>query len=516
MALAAAVPGGDAVPPGATTAPNAFTELKWHKISFRDAEKKAVPAPGDGRLDRIELPPDEDDRAPVEEVTLKFRPLKLVARRPTAEAFQLKRRSLLTEDDLREQLRKIRAVGLRAEDVSGLGAAYLAAYEVSGGYFEPSILPRARPDLASLPFRSGSACQIADRAAVTLATLSRKLHSYVDLATPKDALGQRIDPGLLRQILQNERHGKRPEWQRAEAIPTLRQILMHEDESLRYLLVELLSAIDGKRASTVLAERAVFDLSPTVREAAIRALVPRPRGDYRLVFLKGLRYPWAPAADHAAEALVALRDLDAVPYLLNHLSRPAPTAPIPASNGRFVARELVCVNHLSNCLLCHPPAVLSTDPVTGTVPGIDLIVPTPPTVLGRQSPGGVAIPSGGRGYGGGGTSILSGSQTQTSVGSSGGSSSIPLLIRADVTYLRQDFSVQQELSTVPSTELRFDYLVRVRDLSTSQINKLRTQPRRETTWPQREAVLFALRELTGKDLGTTYEEWKEILPKEEK
>src|SRR5262249_3552402 len=117
------------------------------------------------------------------------------------------------------------------------------------------------------------------------------------------------------------------EWLEAEAVAPLTQLFMAEDRPVRMLLVAMLSRIPGKEAALALANRAVFDLSPVVREAAVDALKGRSADLVRLVFLQWLRYPWAPAADHAAEALVNLADMDAIPDLIRLLSLSSPTAP---------------------------------------------------------------------------------------------------------------------------------------------------------------------------------------------
>ena len=54
------------------------------------------------------------------------------------------------------------------------------------------------------------------------------------------------------------------------------QILMAEDVPLRLILVDMMADIPGKAATIRLAQRAVYDLSPEVRKAAIEALRERP------------------------------------------------------------------------------------------------------------------------------------------------------------------------------------------------------------------------------------------------
>ena len=111
----------------------------------------------------------------------------------------------------------------------------------------------------------------------------------------------------------------------AGSLPTLVQMLQVEDEPLRQLLIRELSKVNSRDASFFLAKRAMFDLSPEVRKAAVEALKKRKPETFRAVFLAGMRYPWAPAADHAAEALVQLKDQAAVPALVRLLDLPDPS-----------------------------------------------------------------------------------------------------------------------------------------------------------------------------------------------
>src|SRR5262249_18266117 len=149
--------------------------------------------------------------------------------------------------------------------------------------------------------------------------LSRKLRLYLNTIAPAGADGLRANPALLLDALRMDRRRKRPEWLRVEAIPTLMQMLMHEDAAVRKILVDLLSEVPQAKATVALAQRAVFDLDADVRSAAIKALKERKAEDYRPVLLKALRHPWAPAADHAAEALVELGDRAAIPDLIRTL-----------------------------------------------------------------------------------------------------------------------------------------------------------------------------------------------------
>ena len=88
------------------------------------------------------------------------------------------------------------------------------------------------------------------------------------------------------------------------------------------------------------------------------------------------------------------------------------------------------------------------------------------------------------------------------------------LVRLDVTYLRQDFSVMQPVADAhPWPEMqRFDFLVRTRPLTEAEARAYREKldhPRQLS--PYQRATLTALRELTGKDAEPTAEAWRRLL-----
>ena len=328
-----------------------------------------------------------------------------------------------------------------------------------------------------LPIRTAPGCQLGPKEAATLGALAPKLHAYLDFIAPKDETGKRRNPERVREALRQERRGKRPEWLRAEAVPAMVQILMAEDLAIRLILVDMLSEIEGKQATVALAQRAVFDLSPEVRLTALTALRERPREHSRPILVSALRYPWAPAADHAAEALVYLDDKEAALLLVAQLGKPDPAVPFAIKNGAAV-REVVKINHQANCLLCHAPAVGGrSDPVVG----IDPLV----TVTG----------GGGR---------YEGPRRTWS-----------LFIRADVQFLHQDFSITFPIGK-PYLEvqgLRFDYIVRTRPLKGAELRDWKKQPPPDQTlYAQRDATLFALRALTGNDVGPTTAAWVQLYP----
>ena len=102
-------------------------------------------------------------------------------------------------------------------------------------------------------------------------------------------------------------------------------------------------------------------------------------------------------------------DLEAVPHLLPLLDAPPPARFLSSDRPEKPActvRELVRINHLANCVLCHAPSHDRNDLVRGAVP-----------LGGQPLPPPVAYYEQGQNF-----------------------------VRADVTYLRQHFSVQQPVA----------------------------------------------------------------------
>jgi HEAT repeat protein len=412
-------------------------------------------------------------------------------------------RAVLSESDLRKQLYQAPEVGLKPSVRDGLAEKYKTSYQSNTAsarkpIFGPSTLVSLMPSAQQLPLRGFPNCQLTPDGAVQLGVHSRALHAYLDALAPKDATGKRGDPKLVRDALRQERRGKPPPWLRPEALPAMVQILMAEDVPLRLILVDMMADIPGKAAGIRLAQRAVYDLSPEVRKAAIEALRQRPAGEARRTLVSALRYPWPAAADHAADALVALGDRDAAPLMVALLDKPDPAAPYATKSGASV-HELVRLNHVQNCLLCHVPAT-GRDAVTDVDPFARR--PSQTYEVGYRGP---SIP-----------------------GSSGGVWANKVLIRADVQFLRQDFSVTLPPVGSYSTAggLRFDFLVRTRPLKPAEVREWKNQSASTTStysepeatlpaasnYPQREATLYALRAVTGCDAGPTSEAWLKLFP----
>jgi HEAT repeat protein len=427
-----------------------------------------------------------------------------VASKSSKGASNLKRLDKSRDEDLLAQLAMAPLVGIgRAgpQLVRGYSAKLNTNVTLTGdvGLTDGSVIREAMPWTGTLPLRFGAKAQLSPKAAATLGALSQKLHAYLDSAAPAGLDGRRGSPWAIAEALRREKRGKKPEWLRPEAIPTMLQLLMHEDTQVRHMLVEILADISGPLATEALAKRAVYDLDPALRAEAVRALRDRPVADARPVFLAALRYPWAPAAEHAAEALAALGDKETVPTLVTMLKEPDPAAPRRLPRGSHIIREVVRAVHVANCLLCHPPASTGNEPVQGIDPINTVANRVPQAATAPALPGAAAGRSGGWGSGGGGTT------TQ-----------MPLVIRADIIFLRQDFSVQLPVAQLPpplgpGPAVRSDFFVRTRRLTKAEVARL-IKPDQEVSYRQREAVLFALRELTGQDPGPSTDAWAHLYP----
>jgi hypothetical protein len=277
----------------------------------------------------------------------------------------------------------------------------------------------------------------------------------------------------------------RPEEDRFQArVAALRQILGPGSTHVRLGLANYLATVNHPRAAQTLAELVLFSSEPEVRQAAIKGLAGRNGKDYTAALMKGLRHLWPDAAQHSAEALVELKRKDLVNELAALLDQPDPRLPVVRSTATgevHMVRELVRLNHKHNCLMCHAPGNtpdVSANAVTGEVP----------------TPGEQPDPD-----------FEYSPQPRPD-----------LLVRSDVTYLRQDFSCFMEVKN-PGTwpkQQRFDFIVRTREVSDSERKEwqdLIGQIDRSRPSPYQRATLFALRQLTGLDAPPTTGAWREVL-----
>jgi hypothetical protein len=339
-----------------------------------------------------------------------------------------------------------------------------------------------------LPLQSGPKCLLDRTSAGMMQALSKDLREMGFVSVPGVASRVRFPSGRLADARGTDvSGGSAPEkvaafkeWCDSNhveklrgAFPTLLQMLQVEDEPTRLLLVKELEKVKNAATTAALASRAMMDLSPQVREAAVEALRKRPADQYKTLLLKGLRYPWPPVADHAALALVELRPGGVVPQLVKLLDKHDPAKQFTdKTTGKRVVKELVRLNHMRNCLLCHAP---SSGPQDGLVRAP---VPTP----GKPLPPAYYQELNAADW-----------------------------VRADITFLRQDFSVSLKVDHAAPwpDEQRFDFVTRKRKVEPDEASDGAPAP---ATYPQRDAVLYVLRGLTGKkDVGDASESWRKEL-----
>jgi hypothetical protein len=143
--------------------------------------------------------------------------------------------------------------------------------------------------------------------------------------------------------------------------------------------------------------------------------------------------------------------------------------------------ELVRINHLKNCVLCHA-------------------LTTKGSRLRSLEPLAVGVPHPNQGL--------------TRGLNSGYAASDNLFVRIDVTYLRPDFSVMQPVANPdlwPALQ-RFDFVVRRRPVPDKLVGILTRTARRHGPSPQREVLLHTLQRLTGQNPGRDFADWQPLLP----
>jgi hypothetical protein len=346
-------------------------------------------------------------------------------------------------------------------------------------------LARGRPDLAGLPLQLGGSCKLGARQAHELTALSAAVRTALDgarLTAAEAPVGLPAAQAFwanLRQHTQEQKLARQTDMMRR----AVEQVVLAEHAGLRLSVVQHLRPAADGQTTVALARRAVFDPDDQVRGEALAALADRPGQDYRDVLLGALRYPWPPVAQQAAEAIARLKPRGTVAPLVRLLDEPDPDTPFVRKAGgkdEVVRRELVRVNHLRNCLLCHAPSSDQRDPVRSVVP-----VPGEP------------VPS--------------------SFGAYLSSPGAGVFVRADITYLRQDFSVPQPVEqpgTWPARQ-RYDYVVRTRPLTAAERTawEARGKPAASSQpSPYRRAVLYALCALTGEYAGPRAADWRRLVP----
>lgn len=310
-------------------------------------------------------------------------------------------------------------------------------------------LVRSRPDLTGMPFLMGKDCRSDEDRAATVKHTSERMH--------------RNDvPSFYFSVRYQKAH-----------LAVMAQSLIGHDAAGRTRALRALAASRHAEATRELARAAVYSPDKEVRTAALEALARRPASEATDVLVAGLRYPWPDVARNAARAIVHLKRTDLIPRLKAVLEEADPRAPrAEVIDGRkvTVAHEVVRINHLRNCMLCHAPAE------DGKTPDGTLVAEVP-------------LPS----------EALPQSGNYFDDSRKGPARLANLLVRIDVTYLRQDFSALQTVagaSPWPALQ-RFDYVVRKRQLTTAEAEELRKRLKGES--PFRRAAEQALRELKDAD-----------------
>jgi hypothetical protein len=283
-------------------------------------------------------------------------------------------------------------------------------------------------------------------------------------------------------------YGKESE---ARKIATLMQVLAPDSADIRAKVVEYLATILHPDANRSLARLAIFSEEEKIRNSAIDASRSRhverdstevscrdcaiPGYPWRSVLLK----PWsnwnARICSHSC-------------WTCSTATTPrAPTARKVAGKQTLIVREVVKLNHLRNCLLCHAPVDESKESrqtLTANMP-----------IPGEKIPDKIPL-------------------TQVYYG---GEPDFQRAIRVDVTYLRQDFSRMEPVAdAVPWQKMqRFDYLVPTRSVSEEEAalfrEKLAVREPGQQLSPYQLAALEALRKLTGKNTEPKAAAWRKLL-----
>ncbi len=363
------------------------------------------------------------------------------------------------------------------------------------GYLKAAI--KGRDDLAGLPFLLGGACRMkglareafkqAASGQVARKSPPRKVLPPLTAPPPAAALSGALPSARLISFKAEREEAPAPDKAQEDAlerahVAVLAQVNAIHDMDTRVEVVNTLAGISRPEATRELARLAVYSAEKEVREAALKALSVRRERDYTGVLTEALRYPWPAVARNAARAIVKLEREDLLPKLADMLDAADPRSPREEKGGH-VAAELVRINHHKSCLMCHAPAR------AGEVADDVLAAPMP---LPSEK-----LPPPGEGYNG---------QGQPS----------NLLVRIDVTYLRQDFSVMQEVKDAdpwPALQ-RFDFVVRQRGLTKDEAADLKKRLEgREpgVLSPYQRAAVTALREMTGRDFEAKADVWRKFL-----
>lgn len=308
------------------------------------------------------------------------------------------------------------------------------------------LLLSRRTDLVSLPFVLGDACRRKGESKTQFATISNKFRTIQRTEGRVTDVAEAIDK--LRPI------------PAAVQVAALWQMMAADSEGNRLGLVKYLhGSLPEADAAQALAKLAIFSEEESVRSAAVEALKTRRKQNYAEILVNGLDYPWPAVAERSSLAIASLGRTDLLPQLETVLKKPDPRAPQTNSvdgKEKIFVRELVRINHLRNCMLCHAPAPECDGAKVVTSRNREGETLTRPGGTLDDITAGVPIP---------------GETIEEYFGES-----IPeLRIRFDVTYLRQDFSLLLPVAGAdpwPSRQ-RFDFVVRKSEVNEQEAKQLR-------------------------------------------
>jgi hypothetical protein len=344
------------------------------------------------------------------------------------------------------------------------------------GYLKALIA--SRPDLVGLPFRMGTDCHLTEEQASALAKAIGVVRGSGDRMPDVDDTLHESMPAAMMQI--GGASTKQAE------------------------IASKLSTVPSVEATRALARLAVFSLDDKAREIAAKGLKVRRDQDYTDILLEAFRYPWPPVARKAAEALVRMNRKELLPKLVEMLDATDPRLPA-STEGNATVRELVRINHHRNCLLCHAPAHVKSTIELERGGQRDRLEKVADALEKRRDERDflfAAVPLPNKSFD---------SDSSSAYRNEGRFEHI--MVRVDVTYLRQDFSAKLpvEDSSPWPTYQRFDFLVRTRKIDAKEAESIvkRIQEEPESA-PYRRAILFALREMTGKD-AVDASEWRRVL-----
>jgi hypothetical protein len=355
-------------------------------------------------------------------------------------------------------------------------------------------LVRERSDVRGLPFTLGDACRLSD---------DRGTLFQSELTRLRIAMG---NPATLASQLPNPATQQEPEATIKARVAAMIQVLEPEGPQLNQQLVKYLASLKHIDATRALAKVAISNEDDQVRHDAVAALEKRSESDFRDVLERGLNYPWPAVAQRTTDAIVKLKLKNMAPQLVEMLERPDPRAPqVAEKDGKnvHIVREMVRVNHLRNCLLCHSPAPAAAA-VNVALSEVE-VQAEPRRPLSPRQPLTAPVPLPNQTL-----------PTPTPQGGYGQFTTPDTLISFDVTYLRQDFSVKLPVADAQPwpAQQRFDFLVRTREVSEQDAqayrNLLRPATKNELS-PYQTAAVAALRQLTGRDAAPTAAAWRQAL-----